>query len=368
MLKKILYILASFILGFILITTVITINLYSVLQSNIVKAIDSKNYLEVSKYFSGIFDYENKFETEENFTDGVHVDIYYSLFDGQRTVAGENNENVTYATVETGIQVMIYHLPEDFKLEDTETVKGGVSIVFDNEEEIFFPFYISENQNYYQYVGSYKVIPFSITYVDYVAAVEKADTLTTDSVIKAVKISDSAEKEYTITTTGLTFNNALHNSFSTVLDEYNTLQKDAALGKEISSDAKTTITNQYNAVVEANPHYSVHYTDSVIYGSAEFLVPVIIAVVIFLALDIFVGWLIFRKKKVVSKYIPMYQQKAKTPHEPEQFNRNVFNVEDYDAEETTETKEIVESIETKEVVETAKAEEVVESTDTKKDE
>ena len=53
MLKKILFILMSFVLGFLLITTVITINLYSVLQSNISKAIDNKNYSEVSKYFSG---------------------------------------------------------------------------------------------------------------------------------------------------------------------------------------------------------------------------------------------------------------------------------------------------------------------------
>ena len=67
--------------------------------------------------------------TSENFTDGVHLEVYYSLFDGQRSISKENEETVSYLTVETGIQVMIYHLPQDFKLEDTETDKGGVSIV-----------------------------------------------------------------------------------------------------------------------------------------------------------------------------------------------------------------------------------------------
>jgi hypothetical protein len=57
------------------------------------------------------------------------------------------------------------------------------------------------------------------------------------------------------------------------------------------------------------------------------LVGVISTAVIFLALDILVAWLIFRKKKP-GKYIPPYKQTQKpATKEPEQFDRSVFELE-----------------------------------------
>ena len=82
---------------------------------------------------------------------------------------------------------------------------------------------------------------------------------------------------------------------------------------------------------------------NIIYGSSKFLFPVIGAAVIFLALDILLGWFIFRKKNA-SKYVPPYRAKQPTApvRQPEQFSRDVFNVEEDDVVETpteeTETK------------------------------
>ena len=59
---------------------------------------------------------------------------------------------------------------------------------------------------------------------------------------------------------------------------------------------------------------------------------------LFLAIDILIAWLIFRKKKP-SAYIPPHQQKTPVKSEPEQFNRDVFNVVDYDTEEPEKTEE-----------------------------
>lgn len=345
MLKKVLYILASFVVGFLLIMTVITFNSYAVLQGNIAESAANKNYLDVSKYFSGIFDYENKYTEEVPFEDGLHVEIYYSLFDGQRVLLNEEGKEVvdentkqpkTYSTLESGIQVMIYHIPQDFKLEDTEATKGGVSIVFENGKELPFPFVISEMNNFYNYATGYTVIPFSISYFDYLNATNKAD-ISADSAIKSIKVTDGSNlKAYEIETAGLIFKNELHNKFDEVITEYNEIKRKAATGEEPSKEVAEALKQKYNGLVEANPSYQIHYTDSVIYGSSDFLVPVILSAVLFLAIDILVAWLIFRKKKTPT-YIPPYQQKTQVKSEPEQFNRDVFNVVDYDAEETEET-------------------------------
>ena len=336
MLKKVLYAVASFILGFLLIMTVITVNSYSVFMSKITEAVGEKNYLEVAKFSSAIFDYDSKIDSGESLGDGLYVEIYESLFLGTRTIS----ESVSHNSLELGIQVLVYNFPEDFKLEDTETEKGGISIVFENDEEAFFPF-VSENSDYYTYATNYSFVPFGITYEDYLAEVEKNDDLTAETAIKAIKISDSADKEYVVATTGLSFVGEVFEKFRDIAVEYNTLQKDYAEGKEASEEVQNAFNSKYEKALENKGSLVMGHNDTVIYSSSEFLVPVIIAAVVFLALDILVAWLIFRKKKP-SKYIPPYQQKVQVNHEPEQFNRDVFNVEDYDVEETTEEEKVEE--------------------------
>lgn len=341
MLKKVLYALASFVLGFLLITTVMSITSYSVLMSNITKAIEEKNYVEVTKYSATFSDYEHKFVNGSDSDDGFYVEVYYAIFASldsylpETTSESEEGEEtkvepVKYQTLESGIQVMIYDFPEGFKFEDTEAKKGGVSIVFENDEELFFPFN-SEDNNYYQYMTYYSFIPVNIAYDEYLSALESNDNLTTDSVIKAIKISDSEDKGCEIPTVGLTFTNELHNISYDKLVEINNREKEISQGKQTESIFGEKYLEIANAV---NGKFMIGNTDEVIYSSAEFLVPVIIAAVVFLALDILVAWLIFRKKKP-AKYVPLYQQKVQAKPEPEQFSRDVFNVEDYDSEEVT---------------------------------
>ena len=339
MLKKILFIVSSFLIGFLLLLTVINATVVNIVQERIKEAVAANRYDEAKGYFSGIYDKVNSFEVKgEN---GEHIEIYYGVEKTYHTFKKDEENTESYETLETGIHFAIFHLTEDFKLSYDENAKGGVKLLFE-EGELFFPF----AETVYLNAKEYSFIPFAIEYYEFANAVAKQETVTVESTIKSIEILDSTGTvKFTINETkisGLTFNNELYNMLSLSLVEYNTVQKDLASGKEISKDVQQAAVDKVNVVLKAiteNPNYvsqSKQEQDK-IYGTSEFLVPVIIAAVIFLALDILVAWLIFRKKKV-TKYIPPHQQNTttKTPYEPEQFNRDVFNVENYDEVESSE--------------------------------
>lgn len=341
MLKKILYVLASFMIGFLLITNVIYYNFYSVFHEFVEESVIEKDYMDAERYFSRVIDSGSKFVKD---FDNVHIEIYYALNDEVHYLKDEEGKNteVNYYTLESGIQFSLFHLPEDFKLVDDEGKQGGVSLVFENGE-LFFPFK-TDIIDYYSFVESYAFLPFNISYNDYTVALDNPDdNIDASSVIKSVKFIDGSGVEkylFDLSDSNLTFNNQLHLDFDAVLTEYNQVQKEAAEGKELNEDVATSIKDRYNAILDNNENYLLQHDVNLIYGSFDFLFTVILAAVIFLAVDIVVAWLLFRKKKPVS-YIPPYQRKQNgtTQPQPEQFNRDVFNVEEEDivVEENNET-------------------------------
>lgn len=350
MLKKILYIIGSFMLGFLLIIIVMNTTVINVLQTRIKDAVNTKNYAEAKRYFSGIYDKTTNFVLSgEN---GEHIEIYYGMANANHTFKKDSGEDASYTTVETGVHFVLFNLTEDFKLADEEGKQGGVKLYFDNGD-LFFPF-VKGNYNFYNLALSFSFLPFSIEYQEFTQAVEKHETITLDSAIKSVDILDgTGNVKFTFDeekTSGLTFDNDLYKTFAPILADYNQIQKDAANGKEVSEETQKDIMNRYSAA-KGNPNYVSQYEQSEIFGSADFLVPVIIAAVIFLALDILVAWLLFRKKKV-NKYVPPYQKPTTTTKtsEPEQFTRDVFNVENFDEIESSEELVTTEKVESGEEV------------------
>lgn len=336
MLKKVLYILASFLVGFLLIMYSISYNTYSVLQSFVNEAIENNEYSEVQRYFSSALDSGNKFIQDEQ--DGTHIEIYYALNESQKQLLDESGKETgqLYYTLESGLQFTLFNLSENFKLADEEGKVGGVNVVFENGTEILFPFK-TERVNYYDSALNYSFLLLNVSYSEYITALDKNENVDQTSVITGVQFKDgTGEAKYTFAFGDKkpTFNNKFHADFEAVLNAYTEVQKNAAEGKKVEQEVADKIKSDYQEVFKNNESYLLTHDSKKIYGSAKFLVSVILSAVLFLAIDILVAWLIFRKKKP-GTYVPPYQrtQKPAVTPEPEQFNRNVFDV---DAEEVVD--------------------------------
>lgn len=335
MLKKILYIIVSFLVGFMLLSSIVVTNFYSVFQDLIAEDVKNKEYSSAERFFSRVVD-ENKFYSAEY--EGTTVEVYSALNDNIKFVLDSEGKktDTTYYTLESSIQFTLFHLPEDFALVDNTTdennkKQGGVKLVLGDAGTVFFPFK-TEAVDYYSFATSYSYLPLSIAYDDYVAALNAASISSDATITGAVIIDGDGEEEFNVLFTAgkyPTFNTKFHTDFVDILTRYNKVQLQNAKGEEINNEETNKIVEDYNAVLENNTDYLQQHNFNIIYGSVDFLLPVIGAAVIFLALDILLGWFIFRKKKT-PRYVPPYRAKQPTTpvRQPEQFSRDVFNVEE----------------------------------------
>ena len=349
MLKKILYIIVSFLVGFMLLSSIVVTNFYSVFQDLIAEDVTNKEYSSAERFFSRVVD-ENKFYSAEY--EGTTIEVYSALNDNIKFVYDSEGKktDTTYYTLESSIQFTLFHLPEDFALVDNTTdennkKQGGIKLVLGDAGTVFFPF-VTDAVDYYSFVTSYSYLPLSIAYDDYVAALNAASISLDAKITRAIIIDGDGEEEFNISFTAgkyPTFNTKFHTDFIDILVRYNKVQLQNAKGEEVDNAETNKIVEDYNAVLANNAGYLPQHDFSVIYSSADFLLPVIGAALIFLVLDIVLGWFIFRKKKA-STYVPPYKAKQQTTpvRQPEQFSRDVFNVEEDNVVETpaeeTETK------------------------------
>jgi hypothetical protein len=341
MLKKILYIIVSFLVGFMLLSSIVVTNFYSSFQELIAEDVKNNQYTSAERFFSRVVD-NRKFYSK---ADGqTMIEIYSALNDNIKFVYDSEGKktDTTYYTLESSIQFTFFNLPEEFALVDdisdeNNKKQGGIKLILGNTGSVFFPF-VTETVDYYSFVTSYSYLTLSISYDEYVAALAKADINIKTNITSAVVIDGDGEKEFVIEFAPVnrpTFNNQFHHQFIDILTRYNKVQLQNAKGEEVDTEETKKIVEDYNAVLEKNPGYLQQYDFSVIYSSSDFLLPVIGAAVIFLALDVLLGWFIFRKKKA-STYVPPYKAKqTQAPtRQPEQFSRDVFNVEEDDVVET----------------------------------
>ena len=343
MLKKALFILTSILIGFLLVTNGYYICFYNVFQKNTEKAVAAKNYEEAAKYYAYSFDYDDKYEYSDE-ASGVHIEFYSALNIYARNYEKEDKTKVQYETLESTIQFAMFHLPEDFALTDKvvaegETpVKGGVELVY-GDKTVFFEFMTSELESYYSYAEYYNFLPYTIHYADYVSKLtEKGIAL--DATTTNIKIYDG-EKDtvYELGAQKKLFDTEFHKAYAEVINEYNETKKQDAI-KETTSENLTTLVENINKITEEKGFEKQHTVD-IIFKSSAFIVRLSLMLGTFLVLDFLVGFLLFRKKKPVNKFVPkrpMGAQKGNGPklnYQPEQFSRKDFV--DVNDEEVSET-------------------------------
>lgn len=343
MLKKLLYILASFILGFILILNVIYSNFYSAFQYLSAEAVTNKEYTKAERFFSRALD-ENKFFSQE-YNDGVYIEVFSALNDGVRYVYDEegNKTETTYYTLESTIQFTLFHLTDSFSMEDKEDSFGGVELYFDNSNEtVFVPFKTEEMDNY-SLVTNYSFLVVNVNYDDYVSSlIEKG--ISADAQIVSARIYDSEKDDVYLLEFAAnnrpTFNTEFHNAYTSVLAEYNANQLKAAKEGSSDKDVADEITAKYESITNEYGFTQQHGV-GIVYGSFKFLFPVISSALAFLGVDILLGYLIFRKKRQRGYHAPSKKQvtEVKKRPEPEQFTRNVFNLEEDDVVVNNATEE-----------------------------
>ena len=355
MMKKFLYILASFILGFVLILNVIYSNFHSTFQYLSASAVAEKTdegYLKAEKFFSRGLD-NNKYYAH-TYEDGVHVEVFSALNDGVRytTVSDETGTPTekSYYTLESTIQFTLFHFTDTFVLADQKdeagnvTQYGGVDLkVEGTDETLFFPFYTRGMDNY-ALVSNYSFLVLTVNYDDYVAKLTELGLPADTQILSAVVYDSQKDNVYEIVFDENhlpSFDTTFHNAYKPVLDQYNAHQLKAAQGETVDSEAANKITAQYQEVT-AQHGFEQQHGVGIIYGSFKFLFPVISSALGFLGVDILLGYLIFRKKKQRTVYTPTRKQitEVKKRPEPEQFTRNVFNAEEDDVVETKPSEEV----------------------------
>lgn len=331
MIKKVLFILTSVLLGFLLITNGYYICFYNVFQKFTEEVVEEGNYLDAGKYYSYSFDYENAF-SKVDFEGGAHIDMYSALNIYARDVKKEDETKVQYETIESTIQFSMFNLPEDFALADPtpaegETaVKGGVKLLY-GEKSVFFEFMPRENESYYSYSEYYNFLPFTIHYDDYVSKLTAAE-IPLDSTTTAVEIYDgNNDTVYTLDVKAALFNTSFHNNYYETITRYNNLKKADALSGETSSEYESII-NSINKITTDNKYAQQHNVE-IIFKSGAFIWRLSLMVGIFLVLDFAIGFLLFRKKKP-GKFVPRKPMMSKPTtsnnspklnYQPEQFSR-----------------------------------------------
>lgn len=346
MIKKALFILTSILVGFMVITNGYYLCFYNVFQKFTEETVANKEYEEAGKYYSYSFDYNDLYYNQEQ-EDGTYIEVYPALNMYARTAKNEDNKEVNYDTMESGVQFSFFHLSSDFATVDKDLkaetpVRGGVELVF-GDKTAFFPFAMSETDTYYMYIAYYGYFPFTIYHADYVSELGKIG-VSVDTVPTNIKVYDGdGEVEYEIKVTKALFNNEFHKSYFEAITAYN---------KEKENDAiKGTTSENYEDLVKAindittNKQYSVQHSVDIIFKSSKFGWSFGLTLGAFFALDFLIGFLLFRKKKTpkFTPRRPMVTPQQNTPklnYEPQQFSRRDFLEAEEVVEETKE--EVVE--------------------------
>ena len=350
MFKKIVYIISVALIGFTVVLFALIYNMSIVHANQIIDATEAGDYTHAERYYSYVMDDQNKFYVGDH--NGVHVEVYSALNAGNRTTTDMDGASVSYYSLENTIQFSLFNLPDSFDLVDykdeTRYVQGGVELFFEGTTKtVFFPF-SSENYDFYNDYNIYTFLALAINVNEYNTSLSKAGIAKEAKIVSAKVYDGNHDADDTITiefVSNPTFETEFFHKLNDVVEQYNALQEEAQKVEEVSQEKINEVQNNYINTVN-NSGYAIKHDASIYLGSFEYIFTIIITCVVYAAAAILIGWFIFRKKKN-PKYIPPSQKKANAPRpQPEQFSRDVFNVEEDDVvveEVKEETKEPVES-------------------------
>lgn len=353
MLKKVLFILASLMVGLLLVMNSIGSSFSSQVIKQTKNAVDSKDYTYAERFVSYALD-DEKFYVGD--IESTHIEIYSSITNkGYATKDDEGKVTGSYSKMEDCIQIALFHLPTTFATADKaveegqDPIQGGARLTLSNNEKVFVPFNDGVN-NYYAYSEYYSMLPIFVFYDDY------KEQIGSNAITSIEIIDGDGDVEFTIDTSEkpVSFNTDFHNDYYDLLVQYNELSVELDQEDEEQVAALRVVYDQIVAISDSGK-YLVQHDVNIIYKSSGYIWSIVLTVVIFLAIDGALGFLLFRKKKAPAyspkkplSYGGVNNQKVNVNRAPEQFSRkDVFDAEEgtyviedkVATEESTEEKE-----------------------------
>ena len=340
MLKKVVFIVASLFVGLLLIINSIGSSFSQQVVKQAKNAVEEKKYADAERFVAYALDLNNMFY-KGDLENGTHVEIFSSISTKTVTETSGEGEDATvnsYNIMQDCIQIALFHLPETFALEDKtvaegETpIKGGVTFNLSDETSFFVPF-VGTNYNYFTYVQYYSFLSGFVYYDDFASQLE-------GKTVASIEVLDGNGTSFcTITEFAkpVSFATDFHNEYHNLINQYNelSLAYNAETDKTKQEELKNQIQKVYDdiEVISNSGRYIKQHDVDIIYKSSGYIWSIILTVVIFLAIDGLLGFLLFRKRKAPA-YVPRkpmtYGQTVNKPtSQPEQFSRkDVFDVEE----------------------------------------
>lgn len=341
MFKKILYVVSVALIGI----TVVFISLFATIANVLEDFMNDKvangEYTFVESYYARSIDQENKYYAED-LENGVHIEVFsainFQIFESDEYKDSDGNPQ-KYKVFENTIEFAIFNLPESFDLADykdsTKYVQGGVMLSFEGTAKtVFFPFNDTTkvDRDHYTDLSIYSFLPLTIYENEYTTALRQAG-LSTDAKIVGATIYDGKhdqEDTYTITfENNPTFDSEFYTNFAEFVSQYNALQLKSLAGETVADEELNPVLSLYTKIVEDNGY--AMFTSYMPFDTFEFIFPMILIGVLYTASAVAIGWFIFRKKKAPA-YKPQAKKTTTVKPQPEQFTRDVFNVEEDDVE------------------------------------
>lgn len=369
MLKKILYGIACLILGLIIFSSIMQSRFYKVFTKTAAEKVEKGEYLTVERYFSFSIDKEENFLYKGKIENGPYVEIYNAINTNINSIYDDEGKDTEsdYYTVEPSIQLALFNLPKDFDLKDNKanSTTGGVELIYDKEQSLFFPF-ISLEFNSYDYVKYFSFLPLTIYESEYNAkvaeynAIEENIDIDSSSYVSLIKIVDGKNDTiYQITKNDFDhdfdFESEFFTNYRPLLEEYNMYQAKIATEDYAEGETKESIEKLMSDLAKDVHQVSEDFGYNKTIGtgwvtkSSRYRVPLILIAVGYLSLVIVLGYFIFRKRKSMRRAPqfsrPQYNNKnfANAQRQPQQFSRkdleinsdSVIDVNEVETENTT---------------------------------
>lgn len=353
MLKKILYGIACLMLGFMIFSSVMQSRFYKVFTKTTAEKVSKGDYLTVERYFSFSIDKEENFLYKGQLENGPYVEIYNAINTNINSIYDDKGKDTDsdYYTVEESIQIALFNIPKEFALKDNKTnsTTGGVKLIFDEEQTLFFPFKSLEF-NSYDYVDYFSFLPLTIYKKDFDIKIAEYNLLETiygidqDSYVNKIQIIDGDnDTTYSISKGELThsfdFEHDFFTNYRLLLNQYNAYQEKIAKEEYEENETKDSIQKLMSDLakdvhkVSEDHGYNKTIGTSWVTKSSRYRVPIILFVVGYLSLVIVLGYFIFRRRKSSvrpSQFIRPQQNKTfvNPQRQPQQFSRKDLEAND----------------------------------------
>lgn len=303
MLKKILYILISLIVGAIVVFTTCYISFTDIYKDICKSAVKDGDYSLAESFF---YDYtvkdDNKFYAKNY--NSTRIEVFPAVINNTYFKIDEyNNVTQDYLAYDDVIAISIFNLPDSFATSDKVSKNGRVELKLSNggNYTVYFdntssdPASANYNLNFYKYIDQYSQLTIYITYDDFILNGNDVDTS-----FSSMNIYDGNSVLFTKIDffDYPSFSNVIHKKFYTSIHEYKEFVKEnrsvTVVNVEKQNELKANVTNVYENnknIIVAKPNRSI------VFSTNTFVLRLSIVVAAFLAIDIVLGIQLLRYSK-----------------------------------------------------------------------